>query len=98
MIPAGMALGIQQATPKAEQALELSADQLLRATQIALRPSGNLSPAQSIVNHNAYYGGTGGDIALRAEAPVVVQLDGREVGRGTAKFTGQRMAYLGGLS
>lgn len=97
-IPGGIALGIEQGTPQAEKAVELSADQLLRATQIALRPSGNLAPAQSITNNTAYYGGSSGDGVLKAEAPVIIHLDGREVGRGTAKFTGQRMAYLGGLS
>lgn len=98
MIPGGIAVGVQKGTPKAEKAVELSADQLLRATQIALRPSGSVSPAQSITNNTAYYGGSSGDGVLKAEAPVIIQLNDREVGRGVAKFTGQRMAYLGGLS
>ena len=97
MIPSGIALGIEQYTPQAEKAVELSADQLLRATQIALRPSGNRAPAQSITTNNTYLGGGGWDGTLKAEAPVIIQLDSREIGRGTAKFTGQRMAYLGVL-
>lgn len=53
MIPAGIALGIEAATPTAEKSVELSADQLLRATQIALRPSGMLPLDQSRVNSTA---------------------------------------------
>ena len=97
MIPAGMALGIQQATPKAEQALELSADQLLRATQIALRPSGDLVPAQSITTNNAYYGGGNGGGNLELTVSPVLEVDGREFARATAKYTGRQMAYLGGF-
>lgn len=97
MIPAGMAQGIALGTPQAVQAVEVSADDLLLATRTALDPiGGSLSP-QYISNisniSNSYHGGDGGTITL--EAPVY--LDGREIARASAKYTGRQMAYLEGL-
>ncbi len=96
MISAGMAEGITLGAPKATAAVELTADQLRTATRIALRPSGDMSGAQYVNNtiSNSYYGGSsGGNIVL--EAPVY--LDGREIARASAKYTGRQMAYLEGL-
>lgn len=96
MISAGMAEGITLGAPKATAAVELTADQLRMATRIALRPSGDMSGAQYVNNtiSNSYYGGSsGGNIVL--EAPVY--LDGREIARASAKYTGRQMAYLEGL-
>lgn len=96
MISAGMAEGITLGAPKATAAVELTADQLRMATRIALRPSGDMTGAQYVNNtiSNSYYGGSsGGDIVL--EAPVY--LDGREIARASAKYTGRQMAYLEGL-
>lgn len=96
MIPAGMAEGITLGAPKATAAVELTADQLLAATRVALRPSGSMTGAQYVNNtiSNSYFGGSsGGNIVL--EAPVY--LDGREIARASAKYTGRQMAYLEGL-
>ena len=96
MIPAGMAEGITLGVPKATAAVELTADQLLAATRVALRPSGSMTGAQHVNNtiSNSYFGGSsGGNIVL--EAPVY--LDGREIARASAKYTGRQMAYLEGL-
>lgn len=96
MITAGMAEGITLGAPKATAAVELTADQLRMATRIALRPSGDMTGAQCVNNtiSNSYYGGSsGGNIVL--EAPVY--LDGREIARASAKYTGRQMAYLEGL-
>ena len=96
MIPAGLAEGITIGTPRATAAVEFTADQLLAATQVALRPSGNMMSTQYVNNAitNSYYGGSGGgNIVL--EAPVY--LDGREIARASARYTGRRMAYLEGL-
>lgn len=96
MIPAGMAEGITLGASKATAAVELTADQLLAATRVALRPSGSMMGAQYVNNtiSNSYFGGSsGGNIIL--EAPVY--LDGREIARASAKYTGRQMAYLEGL-
>lgn len=96
MIPAGMAEGIALGAPKATAAVEFTADQLLAATRVALRPSGSMTGAQYVNNtiSNSYFGGSsGGNIVL--EAPVY--LDGREIARASAKYTGRQMAYLEGL-
>lgn len=96
MIPAGMAEGITLGVPKATAAVEFTADQLLAATRVALRPSGSMTGAQHVNNtiSNSYFGGpSGGNIVL--EAPVY--LDGREIARASAKYTGRQMAYLEGL-
>lgn len=96
MIPAGMAEGIALGVPKATAAVEFTADQLLAATRVALRPSGSMTGAQYVNNtiSNSYFGGSsGGNIVL--EAPVY--LDGREIARASAKYTGRQMAYLEGL-
>lgn len=96
MIPAGMAEGITLGAPKATAAMEFTADQLLAATRVALRPSGSMTGAQYVNNtiSNSYFGGSrGGNIVL--EAPVY--LDGREIARASAKYTGRQMAYLEGL-
>ena len=96
MIPAGMAEGITLGAPKATAAVEFTADQLLAATRVALRPSGSMAGAQYVNNtiSNSYFGGSsGGNIVL--EAPVY--LDGREIARASAKYTGRQMAYLEGL-
>ena len=96
MIPAGMAEGITLGAPKATAAVEFTADQLLAATRVALRPSGSMTGAQYVNNtiSNSYFGGSGGgNIVL--EAPVY--LDGREIARASAKYTGRQMAYLEGL-
>lgn len=99
MIPAGIALGIEKATPVATDAMALSTEQLLQATEIALRPSGTMATPQYIINnHNTTYqnfaGGNGGG-GLVIETPVY--LDGREIARAIAKPTGRQMAYLEGL-
>lgn len=97
MIPAGMAQGIALGTPQAVQAVEVTADDLLLATRTALDPIGGILSTQYISNisniSNSYHGGDGGTITL--EAPVY--LDGREIARASAKYTGRQMAYLEGL-
>ena len=96
MIPAGMALGIQQATPKATAAVELTSEQLLRATRAALRPSGTMQETNYVnntISNYSYSANRGNTVVLKAP----VYLDGREIARASAKYTGRQMAYLEGL-
>lgn len=96
MIPAGMAQGIAMATPKAQKAVELTSEQLLRATRAALRPSGTMQEAHyvnSTISNYSYSANRGNTVVLKAP----VYLDGREIARASAKYTGRQMAYLEGL-
>ena len=88
MIPAGMAEGISMATPMA---------QTLRDTgRAALDPSGGtVVEAMGAIERpgaqtTAQFTGN-----LVLEAPLY--LDGREIARASAKYTGRQMAYLEGL-
>ena len=90
MIPSGIALGIERATPEAQQAVHFSADKLLAAAQSAVTPTVDAA-AKSYVTHNTVYH-TGGMETLRLTVPLTV--DGREFARATAKYTGRQMAYL----
>lgn len=98
MIPAGIALGIEDAIPVAVDAMELSADEMLRATQIALRPSGSNFGAQYqyITNNNTTYH-TAGNSGPAPAQETAIYLDSREIARAIAKPTGRRMAYQEGL-
>lgn len=90
MIPAGIALGIESATPRAGQAATVSAEALLTAAREAVRPTA--APAQqSYVTQNTVYR-QGGTERLQLTVPLTV--DGREFARATAKYTGRQMAYL----
>ena len=96
MIPAGMAQGIAMATPKAQKAVELTSEQLLRATRAALRPSGTMQEAHYVnntISNYSYSANRGNTVVLKAP----VYLDGREIARASAKYTGRQMAYLEGL-
>lgn len=96
-IPAGLALGIAEGTPKAQRAVELTSAELLAATKAALRPSNVIGASQYITNtttNNSYHGAEGGGTVV-VEAPLY--LDGREIARASAKYTGRQMAYLEGL-
>ena len=95
MIPAGIALGIRGATPEATDAVELSAKQLLTATRTALRPSGEriLTTSTNCYTTTIHNGADANQITVE----VPVYLDGREVARSTAKYTGRQLAYQEGL-
>ena len=96
MIPAGMAQGIAMATPQAQKAVELTSEQLLRATRAALRPSGTMQEAHYVnntISNYSYSPNRGNTVVLKAP----VYLDGREIARASAKYTGRQMAYLEGL-
>lgn len=90
MIPAGIALGIESATPRAGQAVTLSAESLLKSARDAVRPTAG--PAQqSYVTQNTIFQQGG---AERIQLTVPLTVDGREFARATAKYTGRQMAYL----
>lgn len=89
-IPSGIALGIERATPEAQAAIRVSADELLSSARAAVRPTMD-SAAQSYVTQNTVYQ-KGGPESLRVTVPLTV--DGREFARATAKYTGRQMAYL----
>lgn len=96
MIPAGMAQGIAMATPQAQKAVELSAQTLRDTGRAALNPSGGgvmetvAAGERSAAQTTAQFTG---NVVL--EAPLY--LDGREIARASAKYTGRQMAYLEGL-
>lgn len=90
MIPSGIALGIQNATPEAQDAVTVSADKLLSSARAAVRPTVD-EAARSYVTQNTVYH-NGGAEALCLTVPLTV--DGREFARATAKYTGRQMAYL----
>ncbi len=90
MIPSGIALGIESATPEAQAAITLSADKLLGAANAAVRPTVS-EAARAYVTQNTIYHSGGGE-ALCLTVPLT--LDGREFARATAKYTGRQMAYL----
>ena len=96
MIPAGMAEGISMATPMAQKAVTLSAQTLRDTGRAALDPSGGtVVEAMGAMERpgaqtTAQFTGN-----LVLEAPLY--LDGREIARASAKYTGRQMAYLEGL-
>ncbi len=85
MIPAGIAQGISEGAGEAETALRVQSEQLVRAAQRDVlssleRVSGNRSEAAA-----------GGACRLTVEAPLY--LDGRELARATADYTGQQLMW-----
>lgn len=90
MIPSGIALGIETATPEAQAAVTLSADKLLSSARSAVRPRVD-DAARSYVTQNTIFHNSGtGTICMT----VPLTVDGREFARATAKYTGRQMAYL----
>lgn len=94
MIPLGMAEGISDGAGELNRAMTLSAARLQTITGQALRPS----PSMPLMPRAA---GTVPVTAAAPMAPVVVEtplyLDGREIARASARYTGRQMAFLEGL-
>ena len=95
MIPTGIALGIQDETPTLTKSMDHATDALLAKARAAVRPTVDNVATSYVTNNTVYNNGGGGSGTVVIETPVY--LDGREVARGTAKYTGRRMAYLEGL-
>lgn len=96
MIPAGMAEGISMATPMAQKAVTLSAQTLRDTGRAALDPSGG-----TVVEAMGAMERPGAQTTAQFTGNVVLEaplyLDGREIARASAKYTGRQMAYLEGL-
>lgn len=94
MIPLGMAEGIADGAGELNRAMTLSASRLQSVTRQALRPSAPIPAAPNIVQTITAQ-------TAASAAPVVVEtplyLDGREIARASAKYTGRQMAFLEGL-
>ena len=95
MIPTGIAIGIQDETQTLTKSMETATDALLDKARAAVRPTVDNVATSYVTNNTVYNNGGGGSGTIVIETPVY--LDGREVARGTAKYTGRRMAYLEGL-
>ena len=96
MIPAGMAEGISMATPMAQKAVTLSAQTLRDTGRAVLDPSGG-----TVVEAMGAMERPGAQTTAQFTGNVVLEaplyLDGREIARASAKYTGRQMAYLEGL-
>ena len=96
MIPAGMAEGISMATPMAQKAVTLSAQTLRDTGRAALDPSGG-----AVMGSMGAMERPGAQTTAQFTGNVVLEaplyLDGREIARASAKYTGRQMAYLEGL-
>lgn len=95
MIPTGIAIGIQDETQTLTKSMDNATDALLEKARAAVRPAVDNVATSYVTNNTVYNNGGSGSGTIVIETPVY--LDGREVARGTAKYTGRRMAYLEGL-
>lgn len=88
MIPAGIAQGVAAGQPEVEAAVRRQSETLVKAARQDVTPAlsrlttGPQSAAPASVR---------GDIRLTVESPLV--LDGRELARATAKYTGQQLMW-----
>lgn len=93
-ISRGLALGILDGAGEASCAADQMTRQLSDFSRRTLRPSAPFTAPQTIVNSTT--------VRTVSAAPVVVEapvyLDGREIARSSAQYTGRRMAFLEGLT
>ena len=95
-IPKGIASGIDRGTPLVENAVDASADAMLAKARQSVKPSVDAA-TQSYITNNTIYNHTTEGRSQPITIYVYSTLDGREVGRGVAKYVGQEMAYQGAL-
>ena len=93
-ISRGMALGILDGAGEARGAADQMARQLSDFSRCTLSPSAPFTAPQTIVNTTTVRNVSAAPVVL--EAPVY--LDGREIARASAQYTGRRMAFLEGLT
>ena len=86
MIPAGIAQGVRQGSPEVEEAMKRQSQRLVEVARQDVRPTlglpegGQSAPVQ-----------IQSPIRVTLEAPLVV--DGRELARATARYTGQQLLW-----
>ena len=93
-ISRGLALGILDGAGEARGAADQMARQLSDFSRRTLSPSAPFTAPQTIVNTTTVRNVSAAPVVL--EAPVY--LDGREIARASAQYTGRRMAFLEGLT
>ena len=93
-ISRGLALGILDGAGEARGAADQLARQLSDFSRRTLSPSAPFTAPQTIVNTTTVRNVSAAPVVL--EAPVY--LDGREIARASAQYTGRRMAFLEGLT
>ena len=93
-ISRGLALGILDGAGEARGAADQMARQLSDFSRRTLSPSAPFTAPQTIVNTTTVRDISAAPVVL--EAPVY--LDGREIARASAQYTGRRMAFLEGLT
>ena len=93
-ISRGLALGILDGAGEARGAADQMARQLSDFSRRTLSPSAPFTAPQTIVNTTTVRNVSAAPVML--EAPVY--LDGREIARASAQYTGRRMAFLEGLT
>ena len=94
MIPAGMAEGILDGAGELGNAMNAASQRLISFSRQTLQPSAAIPAAQTLnaVTHT---------VQTAPQSPVVLEaplyLDGREIARASARYTGRQMAFLEGL-
>ena len=94
MIPAGMAEGILDGAGELGTAMDAASQRLLSFSRQTLNPSASIPTAQTLV-HATHTVQTAPQSPVVLEAPLY--LDGREIARASARYTGRQMAFLEGL-
>ena len=94
MIPAGMAEGILDGAGELGTAMNAASQRLQSFSRQTLYPSAAIPAAQTLV-HATH------TVQSAPQAPVVLEaplyLDGKEIARASARYTGRQMAFLEGL-
>ncbi len=93
-ISRGLALGILDGAGEARGAADQMTRQLSDFSRRTLSPSAPFTAPQTIVNSTTVRNVSAAPVVL--EAPVY--LDGREIARASAQYTGRQMAFLEGLT
>lgn len=94
MIPAGMAEGILEGAGELGEAMNASTQRLLSFSRQTLHPSAAVPAAAALV-HVTQTAGNAPQAPVVLEAPLY--LDGKEIARASARYTGRQMAFLEGL-
>ena len=93
-ISRGLALGILDGAGEASRAADQMTRQLSDFSRRTLSPSAPFTAPQTIVNSTTVRNVSAAPVVV--EAPVY--LDGREIARASAQYTGRQMAFLEGLT
>lgn len=86
MIPAGIAQGVRQGGPEVEAVLRQQSQRLVETARRDVRPALELPGGSQAANLQVQ-----SPIRVTLEAPLVV--DGRELARATARYTGQQLLW-----